>query len=237
MSGPTRQRDERERRQWTGDARTGESESTGADERTEDGDEVDLDDLDEETAEAFESHVAKVDNAHLRMEEIVGDVLALARQGQDIEETQSVDLATIARDAWATVDSGEATLSVPETRTVAADPARLRQAFENLFRNAVEHGHPDDAGGDAPTVTVELAETGFAVADDGVGIPSEVADEVFEYGHTTEADGTGFGLAIVETVVEAHGWSIAVDPDYDDGARFVVSDVFGDDPATDGSDP
>ena len=48
MTGPTRQRDERERRQWTGDARAGESESTGADEQTEDGDEIDVDDLDEE---------------------------------------------------------------------------------------------------------------------------------------------------------------------------------------------
>jgi len=48
MTGPTRQRDEREQRQWTGDARTEESESTGADERTEDGDEIDVDDIDEE---------------------------------------------------------------------------------------------------------------------------------------------------------------------------------------------
>ncbi|MFW6382956.1 MAG: transcription initiation factor IIB, partial [Haloferacaceae archaeon] len=45
MSGPTRQRDERERRQWTGDARAGESETTDADERA--GDDLDVEDLDE----------------------------------------------------------------------------------------------------------------------------------------------------------------------------------------------
>ncbi|WP_135365764.1 sensor histidine kinase [Halosimplex halophilum] len=185
-----------------------------------------LDDLDEEVDEALAPHVEKVDTAHARIEEIVGDVLTLARQGRDIEETQTVDLATVARDAWATVDSDGATLSVPGTRTLAADPDRLRQAFENLFRNAVEHGPPDDAGDGDLTVTVELTADGFAVADDGTGVPPDAVDEVFEYGHTTDADGTGFGLAIVETVVEAHGWSVAVDTDYDDGARFVVSGVF-----------
>jgi signal transduction histidine kinase len=219
-----------------------------------------VDDVGEDAAEALDSHVEKIDSAHLRMEEIIGDVLALARQGQDIEETQSVDLATVARDAWATVDSGSATLTVPETRTIAADPDRLRQALENLFRNAVEHGSTsprsqapedtvehgstssrpaadDDADGDALTVTVELTETGFAVADDGTGIPPETVDDVFEYGHTTDEDGTGFGLAIVDTVVEAHGWTVAVDRDYDEGARFVVSEAFDDDGDTDGREP
>jgi signal transduction histidine kinase len=194
------------------------------------------DDLGAEADEALASHVEKIDDAHLRMEEIIGDVLTLAREGQDIEDTQSVDLATIARDAWGTVDSGGATLSVPETRTVAADPDRLRQAFENLFRNSVEHGFPDDGDGDELTVSVELTDTGFAVADDGVGIPPDDIDEVFEYGHTTDEDGTGFGLAIVESVVEAHGWSVAVDPDYEDGARFAVSDVVDDAPDADRED-
>jgi|GEM_PF-1048291 len=201
-----------------------------------------LDELEEADTEALESRVETIDTAHLRIEEIVDDVLTLARQGQDIEETRSVDLETIARDAWATVDSAAATLAVPGTRTVAADPDRLRQAFENLFRNAVEHGSTSprsqarenaiehglgDADGDELTVTVELTEDGFAVADDGVGISTDAVDDVFEYGHTTDEDGTGFGLAIVETVVEAHGWSVAVDPDHD-GARFVVSGVFDD---------
>ncbi|WP_246308341.1 sensor histidine kinase [Halosimplex rubrum] len=185
-----------------------------------------LDDLGAEATESLASHVETIDDAHVRMESLIEDVLALSRQGEAIDETQPVDLETVARDAWATVDDGGASLSVVGSRTVAADPDRLRQVFENLFRNSVEHGSADPAsraGDSALSVEVGLAETGFYVADGGPGIPPEDADAVFEYGHTTAEDGTGLGLAIVETIVEAHGWRIAVDEGYEAGAKFVVS--------------
>jgi len=199
-----------------------------------------LGDLGREASDAMGSHVEKIDHAHRRMESIIQDVLALARQGQDIEETQSVDLGALARDAWATVDSGPVAFDVVNTRTLEADPDRLRQALENLFRNAVEHGTPDgvETDGDGgvqddpaaasePPLTVEVGGTadGFYVADDGSGIPSDAVEDVFEYGHTTNQDGTGFGLAIVETIVDAHGWSIEVDETSRDGAKFVITGV------------
>jgi signal transduction histidine kinase len=62
---------------------------------------------------------------------------------------------------------------------------------------------------------------GFVVADDGPGVPADARDRVFEYGYSTARDGTGFGLSIVEQIVEAHGWSIRL-ADGDGGARFEV---------------
>jgi signal transduction histidine kinase len=51
---------------------------------------------------------------------------------------------------------------------------------------------------------------------------------VFESGYSTTHDGTGFGLAIVERIVEAHGWSIEATEGADGGARFEIRDVeFG----------
>ena len=197
-----------------------------------------LDDLGAEASDALAGHAEKIDDAHQRMESIIRDVLALARQGRDIQETQSVDLGALARDAWATVDSGPVAFDVSSSRSLDADPDRLRQALENLFRNAVEHGLDetdsasdedvtDGEASEAPPLTVEVGRTedGFYVADDGPGIPPDAVDDVFEYGHTTEADGTGFGLAIVETIVDAHGWSVEVDTDDEDGAKFVISGV------------
>ncbi|AXG10202.1 PAS domain S-box protein [Haloplanus rubicundus] len=93
--------------------------------------------------------------------------------------------------------------------------------------DSVDHGstasHSDDA---APSVTVRVGPldraTGFYVADDGPGIPPDRRDHVFEYGHSSTADGTGIGLAVVERIVRAHGWEITVGESADGGARFDV---------------
>ncbi|OYR57107.1 hypothetical protein DJ71_26370, partial [Halorubrum sp. E3] len=66
---------------------------------------------------------------------------------------------------------------------------------------------------------------GFYVEDDGPGIPEAERDDVFESGHTTAEDGTGFGLAIVREIVEAHGWSVAVAEGAAGGARFEFTGV------------
>jgi len=71
------------------------------------------------------------------------------------------------------------------------------------------------------TVTVEVGSTddGFYIADDGPGIPESEREAVFEHGYSG-SDGTGFGLAIVESVAEAHGWTIRLTESRSGGARF-----------------
>jgi signal transduction histidine kinase len=77
------------------------------------------------------------------------------------------------------------------------------------------------------TVTVgELADCdGFYVADDGPGIPADERETVFESGYSTAADGTGFGLSIVEEIASAHGWAVRVTDSAEGGARFEVAGV------------
>jgi len=102
---------------------------------------------------------------------------------------------------------------------VHADPNRLRQVFENLFRNAVDHGGPSVAIEIGPQPDVGGGE-GMYVADDGPGVPPEVHDSLFDSGFST-ADSSGIGLAIVDRIVDAHGWE--VDVHNDGGAVFEVS--------------
>jgi signal transduction histidine kinase len=103
---------------------------------------------------------------------------------------------------------------------VLADESRLRQLFENLFRNAVEHGGPGVA------VTVgPLEGRGFYVADDGPGIPADERDRVRETGYTTADGGTGFGLSIVESIADAHGWGMRLVESETGGARFEFTGV------------
>jgi len=177
-----------------------------------------------------------VADAHDRMDALISDLLALAREGDAVHEPEDVDFASLAEDCWANVETGDATFVNETDLTVSADPRRLRQLFENLMRNSVEHSstsrrtQSDDAaerGGDGLTVSVGELDTGdgFYVADDGEGIPEDERGQVFESGWTTAEDGTGFGLSIVDEVATAHGWDIAVTESADGGARFEFTNV------------
>jgi PAS domain S-box-containing protein len=172
-----------------------------------------------------------------RIDQLVSELLTLARQGTGMDEPTEFDLASVARDAWETAAGGhDAELVVAGDARVYGDRGRMRQALENLFRNATEHATPDasetsgdefegDASGDdAPdddpsdgddpsddddlTVLVTATDEGFLVADDGTGIDPDHRESVFESGFTTRADGTGYGLDIVREVVESHGWRV-----------------------------
>jgi signal transduction histidine kinase/CheY-like chemotaxis protein len=176
-------------------------------------------------------HLDRASSAIDRMESIIDDVLALAREGRTVGEVTTVDLTETAEEAWLAVETADATLSVEEIGTVSADPTRLPAVFENLFRNAVEHGSTSsrpgaDGPGDAGGTTVRIGPldggTGFFVEDDGPGIPPDEHDHVFDEGYSTGDDGSGLGLAIVAKVVDAHGWSVDVTSGSDGGARFEV---------------
>ncbi len=191
--------------------------------------------------EAFD-HVVQ---AHERIANIIDDLLLLAREGRAIDDRQPVSLADVASNAWDTVDAAGVSLELARDRRVLADPGRLQQLFENLFRNSVEHGlvRPDSrtrqdavecdsthsrpvADDTALTIRVGLTEDGFYVADTGVGIPDIERERILETGYTTADDGTGLGLSIVQTIVDSHGWSLEITDSEAGGARFEIrSDV------------
>jgi PAS domain S-box-containing protein len=176
-----------------------------------------LDDL--ESTPVDPEHGEKVAKSLDRMEAIIDDALTLARQGKAITETQTISLRDTVQTAWENVETKEATLDPCEEIQVESDRNRLLNVFENLFRNALEHGRED------VTIRVGLLEDGFFVEDDGPGIDDEDKDEVFEQGFTTSREGTGFGLAIVRDVVRAHGWKVSVTDSPDGGARFEITGV------------
>jgi signal transduction histidine kinase len=161
-----------------------------------------------------------MERAVLRMETLIDDLLMLARRGDAIDETESVPVAAVAEDAWVSVRAPEATLTIADDAGyVEADPGRLRQLFENLFRNAVDHG----GRGVDIVVGVDDDRAGpraIYVADDGPGVPPDARDSLFESGFST-AGSSGLGLAIVDRIADAHGWEL--DVRNDGGAVFELS--------------
>jgi Signal transduction histidine kinase len=155
------------------------------------------------------------------MESLIEDLLSLARGGQDIEasDMETVRLEGAASRAWQSVETGDATFESGVNCKFVADPSRLQQLLENLFRNAVEHSH------DPVTIRVGTLADGFYIADDGPGIPPGERESVFEAGYTSHDDGTGLGLRIVQTVADAHGWDVTVTESESGGARFEITGI------------
>jgi signal transduction histidine kinase len=169
-------------------------------------------------------HIDEATRALDRMGTLIDDVLALAREGETVNDAELIDLSTVAERCWANVETEAADLRIVDDLTVVADERRVARLFENLFRNAVEHGSTD---GIDPTVDVGAITgdtRGFYVQDDGPGIDPERRERVFEAGHSTDG-GTGFGLRIVRDIVDAHGWDIECTEGTTGGARFEITGV------------
>ncbi|GAA0643683.1 sensor histidine kinase [Salarchaeum japonicum] len=167
-------------------------------------------------AEGGEEYIREVEEIHDRMGRLIDDVLTLTKEGRAVGETEHIALEPIARDAWQTAGTETASLEIDDPNHVEADPERMRTVFENLFGNAVRY-----AGEDAHVRVGQLDEgNGFFVSDDGPGIPAEKREDVFEYGYTDSENGTGFGLNIVKSIADAHGWNVEITESEADGARF-----------------
>ncbi|TYT62800.1 PAS domain-containing sensor histidine kinase [Natrialba swarupiae] len=169
--------------------------------------------------ECDSDHLEDVDIALTRIDQIVNQTLALARHGRTIDKKESTDLAQLAEHCWETVDTARGELVIDDLPRTNADPRAVRHLFENLFRNTIEHG------GDDVTVRVGPCEDGFYVEDDGVGLPADLADEIFEPVASGGGDSAGLGLAIVKRIVEAHGWRIRATESTSGGARFEIAGI------------
>ena len=161
----------------------------------------------------------RVDSALDRIDALLTDLRTLAREGKTITDEEAVDLASLVENCWQNVETADARLVAEVGRTVQADRSRLKQVFENLYRNSVTHG------GSNVTVTIGELDNGLYVADDGPGIPADEREAVFESGYSTSTEGTGFGLSIVAEIVEAHGWRISATDSASGGARFEITGV------------
>lgn len=167
-----------------------------------------------------EIHFERVSEALDRIEQLVSEVLTLPVSESRPETREPERIHEVAREAWETVNTGAATLSVDEDLpTVEVNAAQLRTLFENLFQNAVKHGGAD------VSVSVGRMTGGIYVADDGAGLPSDIGDDIFEPGRSADDRGSGLGLSIVAQVAEKHGWDVRATDSASGGARFEIVGV------------
>jgi PAS domain S-box-containing protein len=184
--------------------------------------------------ECDSDHLGPILDALDRIGDIVSDTLTLAREGRIVADKEPVQVTDLVGACWNTVSTGDATVDVVDDMTIQGDSGRLQHVFENLFRNAVEHGPAendntaDQSEQSSTELTVRIGrlnDHGFYVEDSGIGIPEESREAVFETGHTSSRDGTGFGLTIVRRIAQAHGWEVAITDGSFGGSRFEFTGV------------
>lgn len=164
-----------------------------------------------------DEHFDAVETSLGRIEDLIEDVLFLTRQGIAVTNPQQISLQSLAQAVWDQMEHEGATLRTATEESIYCDPGRLRLLFENLFANAIEHG---TSGDDPITITVgDLEDGGFFVEDDGIGIPPEERDTIFDPG-LTEADSWGLGLQLVASIANAHAWTVQITHSAAGGTRF-----------------
>ena len=108
----------------------------------------------------------------------------------------------------------------PQLPQIVADRVQVQQVLMNLMLNGIE-AMTDGAG--QLSIRSQRTENGLllvSVSDTGVGVPSEKVELIFNAFYTTKPEGTGMGLAISRSIVEAHGGRLWATANAQRGATF-----------------
>ena len=115
-------------------------------------------------------------------------------------------------------------LSQPkENITIKADKDRITSVFNNLMTNAIQSIPEGKKGIIEVTVLKEKKWAQISIKDNGVGIPNEEIDRIFEPNFTTKSSGTGLGLAMVKNTITNIGGKITVNSTLNKGSTFILN--------------
>ena len=119
-------------------------------------------------------------------------------------------------------------LILPDTWEVSADQKRLTQVLANLVKNSIDFVSESD-GEIVVSAKHENSETIISVEDNGVGIPIQESEKIFDKflqlktPENVKHTGTGLGLSVCKGIVEAHGGKIWLDKEHEKGTKFNFS--------------
>nr|WP_228499551.1 ATP-binding protein [Nocardioides agariphilus] len=167
-------------------------------------------------------YVDRVGTGTRRMKALIEDLLGRATHDATLQ-LRRVDLEAVVKEVAAD-HSANGHVRVGHIPDAQADPALVRQLFDNLIANALKFVPP----GSDPCVQVTGRRTdsgtvAVTVADEGVGLPEGSHERIFEQrqrAHASSYDGRGLGLAICRRIVERHGGSIVARDNDGRGAVF-----------------
>jgi signal transduction histidine kinase len=190
-----------------------------------------VDDLRDQLTAETAGYMNKVRDNARRMNQLIADLLAFARMGQQPIQKQFCALDEIARNVLDDLLEGQAErprqLEIESVPPCQGDPALLKQVMVNLLSNALKFTQ----GREVPHIHFGCLQTDdsptYFVRDNGAGFDMRYAEKlfnVFQRLHRAEDfEGTGVGLAIVEQIIRRHGGRIWAEAEVDKGATFYFT--------------
>lgn len=191
----------------------------------------------DELSEQGRFYVERMQDAALRMSELISSLLRFSRTGTEALRLQGVDLNEIIQhirsDLSLPIEEAEARIEVGALPVVEGDEGQIRQLFQNLVANAVKFRKPGEPARihiSAEENTAKAADGRMlhriTVRDEGIGFDDQFADRIFspfQRLHSSENyPGTGMGLAICSRIVERHGGRISAHSRPGRGASFTI---------------
>jgi len=169
---------------------------------------------------------ARIEQDGNRAADVINRLRSFYKKGTP-PEREMVDIKEIVREMTALLRKETVRHSIKihseldeDMPNVLADRVQLQQVFMNLMLNAIEA--MKDTGGKLTISSRRAPESQLIVSigDTGVGLPAANAERIFEAFHTTKPQGTGMGLAITRSIVEAHGGRVWATANQEAGATF-----------------
>ncbi|GAB4303381.1 MAG: response regulator [Oscillatoriaceae cyanobacterium] len=177
-------------------------------------------------------YVHQIVQSGLRMKNLIQDLLAYSKLGNGQLNLQPVEAVAALQEALENlrqdIAASGAEIAHSDLPKVRGDRTQLTQLFQNLLSNAIKFRR----SGVTPQINIscvagDRGESLFSVSDNGIGIPEEKFDCIFEAFHRLhgyqEYPGTGLGMAICKKIVTRHGGRIWVNSQPGEGTTFYFT--------------
>ena len=182
-----------------------------------------------ETPEEQRETLSMIHRQANRMSALIGQLLSITRldQGVDIAREGKTDLSALVRTICEeqVCPPGRLISELQEGVTACVDTALITRLLQNLIDNGFKYGKPEGH------VWVSLEQTEeeirLCVKDDGIGIPAEAQEKVWQRFYQVdpsrgEKGGAGLGLSMVQRIAQAHGGTVSLESIPDVGSSFTL---------------
>lgn len=175
-------------------------------------------------------YFSHINRAISRMQTMLENLLKYAKLSKNLV-FKNVDLNKIIHDIKIDINGlitkKRVLLSHSELPMIACAPIKLKQVFQNLIINAIKYQKPNQI----PIIHISYEKNHecytFCIADNGIGIPTDKRDEIFQMFNklhkTDQYEGEGIGLAFCKKIIELHGGSIWVRSQINEGSQFYFT--------------